>query len=315
MKDFDVSVVGELNIDFILNEIDSFPEIGKEILSRQMNITLGSSSAIFANNLSCLNSKVAFIGKIGTDIFGDMVLKSLQTSGVEIKSIIRDENLKTGATVALNFGEDRAMVTHPGAMDHLSYEDIDWEIITNSRHLHISSYFIQKGIKNDIGRIFKQAKAYGLTTSFDPQWDPSEKWELDLNQILPFVDVFLPNKKELFHLTKTSTIEDAIAVIDPFANTVVIKLGAEGSLRYHDKKSYHLSAFLNTQVVDAIGAGDSFNAGYISQFIRGYNHHICQEFGNMVGAFSTTASGGTGAFTNPDSLIQRIKENYGYAEK
>jgi sugar/nucleoside kinase (ribokinase family) len=77
MKDFDVSVIGELNIDFILNQIDSFPAIGKEILSRQMNVTLGSSSAIFASNLSCLDTRVAFIGKIGQDAFGDLVLMQL----------------------------------------------------------------------------------------------------------------------------------------------------------------------------------------------------------------------------------------------
>ncbi len=315
MKNFDVSVIGELNIDFILNDMDSFPAIGKEILSRQMNITLGSSSAILASNLSSLGCKVAFIGKIGTDLFGDLILKSLHDCGVDTQAILRNEDLKTGATVALNYGEDRAMVTHAGAMEQLFPEDIDWHTISQSKHLHISSYFIQKGIRKDIGNIFKQAKMAGLTTSFDPQWDPSENWDLDLTSLLPYVDVFLPNHKELLNLTGKQSIKEALNSIDSYANTVVVKLGRDGSLVHTKEKTIHLPAFLNTQVVDAIGAGDSFNAGYIHQFIQGLDPKECQEFGNMTGAFSTTASGGTGAFSNRANILQHIKEKYGYAEK
>ncbi len=77
-KQTDVIVVGELNIDLILNQIDSFPEMGKEKLAREMILTLGSSSAIFASNLSSLGSNVSFLGKIGHDIFGDLVISSLE---------------------------------------------------------------------------------------------------------------------------------------------------------------------------------------------------------------------------------------------
>lgn len=315
MKDFDVSVIGELNVDFILNQIDSFPVMGKEILSQQMNVTLGSSSAIFASNLSCLGARVAFIGKIGQDAFGDIVLATLRNSGVDTEAIARNENLKTGATVVLNFGEDRAMITHPGAMEDLTFDDIDWDTILRSRHLHISSYFIQKGIRKDVGRIFQRAKDAGLTTSFDPQWDPAEQWNMDLEGILPFVDVFMPNKKELLHLTRQATIEDAAAYVKDFANTIVGKLGNEGSVLLLNGEMAFQPAFLNEQVVDAIGAGDSFNAGFIYKFIHTYPLETCQEFGNMTGAYSTTASGGTGAFAGRANILQNIKDRFGYAEK
>jgi len=315
MKNFDVSVIGELNIDFILNQIDSFPTIGKEILSKQMDVTLGSSSAIFASNLSSLNTKVAFIGKIGNDPFGDLVMMTLNKNGVDTNAIARKEELKTGATVVLNFGEDRAMVTHPGAMEDLIFEDIDWETIVSSRHLHLSSYFIQKGIRKDIGRIFRLAKQAGLTTSFDPQWDPSEEWEMDLEGILPYVDVFMPNKKELLNLTRKDTLQEAIDELRSFANVIVVKLGNEGSALFTDTEAIFQPAFVNDQVVDAIGAGDSFNAGFIYKFINAYPPEICQEFGNMTGAYSTTASGGTGAFVAGENILQNVKERFGYAEK
>ena len=315
MKNFDVSVIGELNIDFILNQIDAFPAIGKEILSKQMNVTLGSSSAIFASNLSSLDTKVAFIGKIGKDAFGDLVLMTLNANGVNTSAIARKEELKTGATVVLNFGEDRAMITHPGAMEDQTFDDIDWDMVSQSRHLHMSSYFIQKGLKNDVDHIFRRAKEMGLTTSFDPQWDPSEEWKVDLEGILPHVDIFMPNKKELLNLTRRETIQEAIDYLQEFANTVVVKLGNEGSALFTYGEPIFQTAFLNADVVDAIGAGDSFNAGFIYKFINGHPLEICQEFGNIIGAYSTTASGGTGAFTAGENILQNVKERFGYAEK
>lgn len=315
MKNFDVSVIGELNIDIILNQIDSVPVVGKEILARQMNVTLGSSSAIFASNLSCLNTRVAFTGKIGTDSFGDLAIATLKNNGVNIEGIIRREALQTGATVVLNYGEDRAMVTHPGAMEDLVFEDINWEAIGRSRHLHISSVFIQKGIKYDLARIFRKAKESGLSTSLDPQWDPEEKWEIGIEEVLPFVDIFMPNKSELLNLTGQKTIQKAIDKLRPLSNAIVVKLGSEGSALFAGGQTTFQPAFLNTNVVDAIGAGDSFNAGFVYKFTNGYPLAACQEFGNMTGAFSTTASGGTGAFSNRANILQNVKERFGYAEK
>ena len=315
MKNFDVSVIGELNIDIILNGNDSLPEIGKEILARQMNITLGSSAAIFASNLSSLGAKVNFIGKLGKDVFGDIVLQTLTLKGVDTGCIQRQEELRTGATVVLNFGEDRAMVTHPGAMEYLNAGDIDWDVITRSSHLHFSSFFIQKGIQKDIGKIFKEAKSYGLTTSFDMQWDPAEKWDIDLQDILPHVDIFLPNETELLHITSCTTLQEAIAQIERISNIVVVKQGKSGSTVFSGGESFFQPAFLNENVIDAIGAGDSFNAGFVYKFIQKQSLEVCQEFGNIIGAVSTTAAGGTNAFNDKQKILITAKERFGYAEK
>ncbi|MEP6594897.1 MAG: carbohydrate kinase family protein, partial [Ginsengibacter sp.] len=134
-KKYDVIVVGELNVDLILNQVDSFPEIGKEKLADNMTLTLGSSSAIFASNLSSLGMSVSFIGKIGNDIFGNFCKEQLELKGVDTSMLIISDELKTGATVVLNFGEDRAMVTHQGAMKHLGLSDITKEMLSMARHL------------------------------------------------------------------------------------------------------------------------------------------------------------------------------------
>ncbi|MEP7106519.1 MAG: carbohydrate kinase family protein [Ferruginibacter sp.] len=310
----DVIVVGELNVDLILNQIESFPEIGKEKLADKMSLTLGSSSAIFASNLSALGMRVSFIGKIGNDIFGRLCKDQLIEKGVDTSMLIQSNELETGATIVLNFGEDRAMITHQGAMKHLGINDITLEMFSAAKHLHFSSYFLQPGFKHNLHRLFKMAKEAGLTTSLDVQWDPAEQWDFDFKKILPYVDIFLPNETELLKLTGKDSVDTALKVIEAYGKIILIKKGKQGSLLSYNNKIVDRQSFLNEHVVDAIGAGDSFNAGFIFKFIQGFPPEDCQIFANLAGAISTTKPGGTGAFTNYNGIMKIAKETFGYEE-
>lgn len=311
-KIYDVIVVGELNVDLILDGIEKFPEVGKEVLAERMTLTLGSSSAIFASNISSLGARVAYIGKIGKDKFGEVVLESLQGNKVDVSLIKVDENLGTGATVILNVDEDRANTTYPGAMDHLTLSDISEEDLKKARHLHFSSYFLQPGMWGDLGNLFRKAKSLGLTTSFDMQWDPKETWELDVEDVLPYVDVFLPNETELTLLTGKDKLDEAIESVKNLIHVLAVKRGNKGSLTYYKGNKNELPAFLNKNVVDAIGAGDSFNAGFILKFINGSTVPECQEYGNLTGAISTTAAGGTAAFQDYEKFKSTARERFDF---
>ncbi|MCQ2341935.1 MAG: carbohydrate kinase family protein [Paludibacteraceae bacterium] len=309
MKTFDIIALGELNVDLILNRIDGAPEVGKEKFCQDMILTLGSSTAIFAANAAALGSKVAFCGMIGDDSFGDLVESSLQKKGVDTRYLIRQSKYATGATICLSYNEDRANVTYQGAMDFFCARDINKGVFTAGKHLHISSIFMQTGIRNDIIAILKEAKANGMTTSLDTQWDPSEKWDLDYRELLPLIDVFLPNEKELCCLTGSKTVEEAVEKIRPYMNNAVIKWGNKGSLLLKkDGSERMLKPYLNTHVVDAIGAGDSFNSGFLSRFVQGDSLEDCQQYGNMTGAVNTTAAGGTGAFTSREDVEKKGHE-------
>lgn len=312
-KAFDVIVVGELNVDLILNQIESFPETGKEKFAHAMTLALGSSSAICASNLSSLGMRVVFIGKIGNDLFGHFCKEQLAKKEVDTSMILIDEKLETGATVVLNFGEDRANVTYQGSMKHLSVEEITDEMLRQGRHLHFSSYFFQPGFKNKLDILFKKAKEAGLSTSLDIQWDPAEQWDFDYKKVLPLTDIFLPNEKELLSLTKQSSVENAIHVIRNFGNIIVVKRGIEGSLMSYDGNIIPCKAFTNKNAVDAIGAGDSFNAGFIFRYMQNDAPAGCQEFANLIGAISTTKAGGTQAFINFQETMKIAKEKFGYA--
>ncbi len=310
-KKFDVLVIGELNVDIILHNIDIFPEVGKEVLAQQMTLTLGSSSAIFASNISGLGASVAFLGKIGKDEFGDIVLHDLRKQNVDVSMIQTDNQLSTGATIVLSVKEDRANITYPGAMDHLTINDISEEDLSKAKHVHFSSYFMQPGFQGDLGKLFRRCKELGLTTSFDMQWDPHEKWDLNIKDVLPYVDVFFPNEQELLLLTAKNNIPEAIDSIKKHVKILAVKRGNQGSVVFYDGNLKNMPSFLNKKVIDTTGAGDSFNAGFILKYINGNSIPECQEFGNLMGAVSTTAAGGVKAFTNFENVKNIAKNKFG----
>lgn len=314
MKKLDVVVVGELNVDLILDQIQGFPELGKEKIATAMTLTLGSSSAIFASNLSSLGARVGFIGKLGEDVFGDLVLASLQKRSVDIGQIIVQGATGTGATVAMNYDHQRAMLTYKGAMDELRLAEVRWDYVQTARHLHLSSYFLQSGIKPDCAALFKRAKDLGLSTSLDTNWDPDERWGPELYEIFPYVDVFLPNEDEAMLIATCKTVEAALDKLAQHVKTVVIKLGKSGALAKQQGKTYKSDGF-KVAAVDAVGAGDSFDAGFIFKWLQGGDLNQCLHFGNMCGALSVTKAGGTAAFQSRKQIAQDFENYFGYKEK
>lgn len=312
-KVYDVLVAGELNVDIILNHLNKFPEMGKEVLAEQMTITLGSSSAIFASNLSVLGTRVAFAGALAKDQFGNQILSSLREKGVVTDHIVFTKDRSTGATIALNFDEDRAMITYPGAMSVFSLEDVPEKLFSESKHLHVSSIFLSVKLKEQVCKLFRKAKSFGLTTSLDPQWDPEEQWDIDFKSLLPDVDVFLPNESELLALTGSVSTEEAVKKIQGYSNNIlIVKSGRNGAFLWKGEESIHQPAFLNEKVADSIGAGDSFDAGFIHQFIQGKSLRQCLEFAALTGAINTTRAGGTTAFQNFEQVKAIAQSTFNY---
>ena len=308
MKPNRILVVGELNVDLILNQIQGFPQIGTEIVAEAMDFTLGSSSAILASNISSLGIATSFCGMIGKDDFGDFILQQLQDKKVDTSYIQRAADQKTGITVVMNYDQDRANVTYCGAMDSLTIDEIPWDSLSEFRHLHLSNYFLQKGIKNDITGIFRKAREAGLTTSLDLQWDPQNLWDFDYKACLPHVDVFLPNEQELLALTRESDIEGALRVLKPYTHTIALKMGEKGAMLISGDEKILQKPFLNRNFQDAIGAGDSFNAGFLQKFMEGAAPADCLRNASLMGSLSTTRAGGTAAFTGRQEIDEQIQK-------
>ena len=312
MKHYDIAAIGELNVDIILNGIESEPEIGKEKFCKDMTVTLGSSTAIFAANAAALGSKVCFVGLVGRDSFGDLVRTSLEAKGVDTKYVMQGE-VPTGATICMSYGEDRANLTYQGSMDVMGFDDIDKDVFNHVKHIHLSSLFMQSGLLRDVHKVLDLAAEKGITVSLDTQWDPMETWKLDYKTVLPKIAVFMPNETELKALTHKDNLESAIQEVLPYLGcAMLVKCGSKGSLLVKkDGSRKELPAFLNKNVVDAIGAGDSFNSGFISAFVKGLSLEDCQETGNLTGAVNTTAAGGTGAFVSLEHVRKICRERFG----
>lgn len=308
MKMKKLLIVGELNIDIILNDIKGFPKLGSEITADKMNFTMGSSSAIMASNISKLDVDTSFCGLVGEDEFGSFIMKSLEEQQVNVDHIKVSPTYKTGLTMVLNYEQDRANVTYCGAMEQLSFQDIPWDCITNYNHLHLSNLFLQTKIRPDITKLFKTAKDNGLTTSLDLQVDPEDIWDFDYKNCLPYVDIFLPNEAELKALTKEAQIENALKKIKPHANIIALKLGKKGSKIMKGDTLIDCSPFVIENFTDAIGAGDSFNAGFIKKFLEGNSLEECGIYANLIGAHSTTKSGGVNAFKNSEYITSNLQK-------
>jgi sugar/nucleoside kinase (ribokinase family) len=295
MPQFDVTIAGELNLDLILYGLPEELPAERELLAQRMMLTLGSSSAIVAHNLATLGCKVGFIAKVGSDDLGRIALERLTESGVDTGKVRRVVEPQTGLTVILQREKLRNILTYPGTIFELRMEDLDLEYLTSARHFHLSSYYLQRGLTAHVPELFRRIKAAGLTISLDTNDDPDDSWRGGLLEALQYVDVFLPNAREAQKVTGVGDVESAIDRLAKLVPLVVIKMGEAGAVARRGRERFSSPA-VKVEFVDPVGAGDSFDAGFLSQYVRGADLPTCLAWGNRAGAFSTTMPGGTEAF-------------------
>jgi sugar/nucleoside kinase (ribokinase family) len=293
---FDVTIAGELNLDLIFYGLPSELPPECEILADRMMLTLGSSSAIVAHNLAALGSRVGFISRIGDDPLGEIALQRLSAGGVDVGKVRTIQGAaKTGLTVILQRDRWRNMVTYAGTIFDLKFEDLDLEYLTDSRHFHFSSFYLQRGLRNRVAELFQKFKAAGLTISLDTNDDPEDLWQGGIIDALRHVDIFLPNAREARQIAGAEDLQVAVARLAQTVPLVVVKNGSEGAIARHHGETFSSPAF-KVDTVDAVGAGDSFDAGFLFEYLRGSDIPACLKMGNLTGAFSTTRAGGTEAF-------------------
>jgi sugar/nucleoside kinase (ribokinase family) len=296
MPRFDVTIAGELNLDLIMYGLPDELPPERELLADRMVLTLGGSSSIMAHNLAALGSRVGFQSRIGDDDLGQSALLSLQQSGVDVSQVRRVTGaIKTGLTVILQRQAWRNMVTYSGTIAELIWDDLDFDYLADSRHFHFSSFYLQSALRPRVPELFRKLKEAGLTISLDTNDDPDDQWGGGLHEALRYVDVFLPNEREAPKVAGVSDLETAVKKLATLVPLVVVKLGREGAMAQRGAERF-VSAATRVDSVDAVGAGDSFDAGFLHQYVKGADLPACLAAGNLAGAFSTTRPGGTEAF-------------------
>ncbi|HZZ14522.1 MAG TPA: sugar kinase [Candidatus Sulfotelmatobacter sp.] len=309
MPQFDVTIAGELHLDLLLYGLPAELPPERELLASDMAVSLGGSSAIVAHNLASLGVRVGFASKVGDDSLGQIALERMAASGADVSRVRRSsDGTATGMSVILGRDNWRNIVTYPGTISTLSFEDLDFDYLTSARHFHLSSFYLQTTLQPRVLELFRRLKAAGLTISMDTNDDPENRWEGGVREVLQYVDVFLPNEGEASRITGKQNLEEAARHLAEIVPLVVIKRGAAGAMARGGGKRFEAAA-VSVNPIDAVGAGDSFNAGFISQYIQGADVETCLAYGNLAGALSTTRRGGTDAFLDREHRERFFRDN------
>lgn len=294
-KTYDIVTFGDLCVDLIVSGADVTPQFGQvEKLVENYAAEMGGSCSIFACQAARLGLRTGLVGRVGPDIFGELVTQRLQECGVDTRHVRVDADNKTGLTLLLCKPDDRAMLTCLGALNAVGPEDIPADFLASARHLHHGSYFLHTRLRPHIPQIFSQARALGVTVSLDTNWDPDESWGSGLRDLFPLVDVFFPNEQEALRISQQDRPEEAGEwLVAAGIQVVVIKRGEKGALLVTRSEMIPCQVVPAESGGDGIGAGDSFDAGFLAGWLRGLPLETCLKIACQCGRAVAGAIGGT----------------------
>ncbi len=304
-RDHDLLVVGDLNIDLIMSGIPRLPDYGQEVLATGLVRRLGGSSANFAVCCARLGLDVVFVANVGRDEFGDFLTAELRRWGVSAEQVRRHPQLSTGITVSLSGAADRAFVTYVGTIDSLAAHDVPRDLLGRCRHLHVGSYFLQTRLQAGLPALLDDAHDAGLGVSLDTGFDPADKWDGGLLELLPGADVFLPNEIESRAITGTETVDIALAALCALADVVALKMGAEGAIARRGDETVQVPAFA-VEVADTTCCGDAFNAGFIHGLLAGLPLRECVAQGNACGALMASVVGNEAGVLSNAAMAEMV---------
>ena len=291
MKDIDLLVVGDCNPDLVLAG-DVVPRFGQIEQLVEASLVIGGSASILACGAARLGLKTTLASVVGDDTFGHFMRASLERRGVATDALAIDTEATTGLSVILATAVDRAILTHLGTIDAVARSHVPNALLARARHVHIASYYLLAALWSDAASLLAAAQELGATTSLDTNWDPSERFELD--DVLDHVDILMPNAAEAIRIAKVDTVDAALTHLATRVPTVVAKHGADGGEARRGHELVRASA-LPIEVVDSVGAGDSFGAGFLCGHLTGLSLDASLRLAVACGSLSTRAAGGTDA--------------------
>jgi sugar/nucleoside kinase (ribokinase family) len=296
VTELDLLVVGDCNPDLVLRG-DIEPAFGQaEHVVDEAELTIGGSAAILACGAARLGVRTALVSLIGDDTFGRFMLAALADRGVDVSGVVVRAGAETGVSVVLVRGADRAILTALGTIAELTPPLVDRNLLHATRHLHVSSYFLNDGLRAGLEDLLREARGAGATTSFDPNWDPREEWDGGLLDLLGETTILFVNAEEATRIARADDVENAARALSGDGRVlVVVKLGADGALAVVDGRIVRSPTVAVTDEVDAVGAGDSFDAGFLAGHLAGRPLEESLRLANACGSLSMRAVGGTAA--------------------
>jgi len=288
---FDIMCVGDLCVDLIMSG-NVRPRFGQvEQIVDSYDIQMGGSASIFACGFAKLGGKVAVLGKVGQDAFGSFIVDTLKQAGVDTGGIETTDAVKTGCGVTLAEPDDRAILTYLGSIDAVTPAEVEKLKPERFKHWHLANYFLLGKLRSLWPTWLPRLREAGVTVSLDTNWDPSGTWT-DVMALLPHVDVFLPNAEEARALTGQSNIMAAGAALAKKAKLVVIKRGPDGAAAFSGSDTWQVRGSAVRGIKDTVGAGDSFDVGFLRGWLLQKDMDTCLALGDRCGRANLRGVGG-----------------------
>ncbi len=309
---FDIIGWGALNVDRLCQVNEFAPTDGETFIYNETKSCGGSASNTIIGTAK-LGLNAGYIGKIGSDSNGEMMKEYLQSNNVNTDHLIQSEG-ETGEVIGFVDDEgNRKLYVTPKINDKISNEEINRDYILDTNVLHLTSFV---GLNPDDPSINTQFElleelSSKVTISFDPGMLYVNRGKEFMDRLISFTDILLINETELLITTQKDNFDEAVEMIAPKVDILVVKRSTKGSYIRKGNEEYDIGIF-KVPTVDTTGAGDAYNAGFLYGYVKGYSLEEAGIIGSYIAAQSTTQTGATEAIpTNQDmdipEIIQSIK--------
>ena len=303
-----VILFGDINID-ILMSIGAYPEPGGDAMATQVTLRPGGSVANTAIVLGKLDIEAKMIGCTGEDIWADLALESLVSSGVNVDFISKSPNYTTGLIfIPVTTDGERTMFSYRGANIQVRPSEISSAVFEDASVLHISGYnFLESPQREASWRAIELAREMEIPISLDTGVEPAYHARQALMSILPDLSLLVLGMEEAGALLGVKTVEHAVeGFLAQGVRTVAIKLGREGCTLANAEGSQLLPGY-PMKTVDTTGAGDSFCAGMLFGLLNGLSLQTCGSLANLLGGLATTVWGAGPVLPGGDEVLEYLR--------
>jgi len=296
--DYDVLVIGRPTWDLVFTGIPNWPVIGQEVFAQGLTVSPGGTFNGVAA-LARLGVKVGMVGSVGNDEWSQLGVQAMQDEGVSTEYISVLDRTMPALSICMTYGGDRGFLTYEPSDPMLNGRCVA-HALESLRH--IDATFVQCCLNPDLAAYARIAHQRGMRTIVDCGWDEPWLTSSEIRTLMPRADIVFMNQLEAFTITGEATIERALTRLGTLVDFCVVKRGEEGSSAVIAGKHY-LASGISAEVVDATGAGDCFNAGFLFGLLNGASIEQCLLYGNICGAQAVSKPGGfSGAPTNDELL-------------
>lgn len=265
-----VHLIGNVNLDIVMGPLEPWPEPGTECVVERQEVRVGGAAGVAALALQALGAPFRLHARIGDDAFAAFVRRELGPAGEHL------ERVRAGTAVSVGLSHpdgERTFVTHLGHLVELDVDAIAAELEHAGAGLVlVCGYFLLPPLRHGGGlELMRRARQAGHRVLFDSGW-PSEGFtepvRLELDALLPWIDVLLPNEAEARAWSAKGDLGAALDRLQRDGGRAVVKRGALGASWAREGELETCPA-PRVPVVDTVGAGDCFNAAYVAALARG----------------------------------------------